>query len=72
MIGGLVAWPVSDLLGRQAALMLSGVPFLTGWVFLANAVQVTGSRAGFLSLLLGGRFLTGVGTGWSVFSVSVS
>ncbi len=71
-MGGLLAWPISDLLGRQAALMLGGVPFLIGWILISNAIQFTVSRAGFLTFLLLGRFLTGVGTGWSVFSVSVS
>lgn len=72
MFGGLFAWPVSELLGRQTALMLGGVPFLTGWVFIANAVQITHSRVGFLGMLFTGRMLTGFGTGWSIFSASVS
>lgn len=72
MFGGLFAFPISELLGRQATLMLGGVPFLTGWVLIANAIQITQNRAGFLGVLFTGRFLTGFATGWSVFSASVS
>ena len=72
MFGGLVAWPVSDHYGRQAALIVGGIPSLTGWLMLANAIQVTTSRAGFLVLLFSGRFLTGFATGWSIFCASVS
>jgi len=71
MAGGLLAWPATELLGRQTALVLGGIPFLVGWLFIANAFQFA-ARAGFLSLLFIGRFLTGVGTGWSIFAVSVS
>ena len=71
MFGGLVAWPISDHFGRQAALMVGGVPFVCGWVLIANAVQVTQNAAGFLFLLLSGRLLTGFATGWSIFAASV-
>ena len=72
MFGGLVAWPISDHFGRQAALIVGGVPALGGWVLIANSVLVTQSRAGFLALLLSGRLLTGFAAGWSIFATSVS
>lgn len=66
-----MAWPISDHFGRQAALIVGGVPFLCGWIMIANAIQITQSKAGFLVLLFGGRVLAGFATGWSIFCVSV-
>lgn len=71
MFGGLLAWPVSDFLGRQAALIIGGIPALIGWLFIANAVQIF-NRAAFLFVLFSGRVLTGFAAGWSIFCVSVS
>ena len=71
LFGGLVAWPISELLGRQAALMLSGVPALAGWLMITYSALTTTSSA-FLGLLYVGRVLTGFSTGWAVFCVSVS
>ena len=71
MFGGLVAWPMSDMLGRQAALMLGGVPALAGWLMIAYS-NLTNSSSIFLGVLYTGRLLTGFSTGWSIFCVSVS
>ena len=72
MFGGLIAWPISDLLGRQAALMLSGVPALVGWLMIALAHLASSHVHAFYGVLLAGRTLTGFSSGWSVFCVSVS
>lgn len=72
MFGGLVAWPISDLLGRQAALMMSGVPALAGWLMIALAHLASSHVHAFYGVLLAGRTLTGFSSGWSVFCVSVS
>ena len=72
MFGGLIAWPISDMLGRQAALMLSGVPALTGWLMIALAHLADSNAQIFYGVLLTGRGLTGLSSGWSVFCVSVS
>ena len=66
-----MAWPISDHFGRQAVLIVGGVPFLCGWVLLANAINITQSRAGFLALLFSGRLLAGFATGWSIYAASV-
>ena len=71
MFGGLVAWPVSDKLGRQAALMLGGVPALIGWLMITYSNLAETSQA-FLGVLYFGRILTGFSTGWCIFCVSVS
>ena len=72
MFGGLVAWPISDRLGRKAALMLSGVPALVGWLMIALAFLASSHVHAFYGILLAGRTLTGFSSGWSIFCVSVS
>ena len=72
MFGGLVAWPISDRLGRKAALMLSGVPALVGWLMIILAHLASSHVHAFYGILLTGRMLTGFSSGWSIFCVSVS
>lgn len=71
MFGCLIGWPISDLLGRKASLMLSGLPALVGWLMIALAHLVPSSVQGFYGVLLSGRIVTGVYLGWSVVVVSV-
>ena len=68
---GPLAWIISDGLGRQTALITGGIPALCGWLMISYAPQITGNRAAFLTVLLTGRFLTGLGSAWSLFCVSV-
>lgn len=70
LFGGLVAWPISEVLGRQTALILSGVPALAGWLMITYSTLATTTSV-FLGLLYVGRVLTGFSTGWAVFCVSV-
>lgn len=70
MFGGPIAWPLSERFGRQATMMLSGLPSVFGWVLLANA-QIF-PEAAFVPVLLVGRFFTGLAVGWAVFGISVS
>ena len=72
IFGSIVAWPISDILGRQAALMMSGVPALAGWLMIALAHLASSHVHAFYGVLLAGRVLTGFSSGWSVFCVSVS
>ena len=76
VFGGLVAWPVTELLGRKPALMIGGVPAITGWLFITYARLLnndsTGPTTGFVAFLLLGRLFTGFATGWSILCVSVS
>lgn len=68
----MIAWPVSDFLGRKPALMLGGVPAFTGWVMISFSWLITDSRGAFLGVILTGRLLTGISVGWFFFCVSVS
>ena len=75
VFGGLFAWPVTELLGRQPALMIGGVPAICGWLFITYARLLNysnGPTDGFVAFLLLGRLFTGFATGWSIFCVSVS
>lgn len=69
--GGPFAWPASEWLGRQPALMLGGIPAVIGWLMVTYA-HFAQSLSGFLAVLLLGRAMTGFAAGWLVFCVSVS
>ena len=69
--GGLLAWPASIGLGRQPTLSVGGILFLCGWLMISYSPQITESRAAFLTILLAGRFITGIASGWVRFSGSV-
>ena len=71
MFGGPVAGWVADHLGRKAALMLVGVPYLSGYMMIVYAHMIESATA-FKVVLLTGRFLTGVGLGWSCLAGPVS
>ena len=71
ILGGLFAWPVADYLGRQAALMIGGVPSLIGWLLISLAVLFE-SRYGFFAMIFVGRSFTGFASGWNIYCVSVS
>lgn len=71
ILGGLVAGPVADGLGRKGALVLCGLPYLTGYLSLSYA-QYAQTASGFKAVALVGRFLTGVGMGWACMAGSVS
>ena len=65
-IGGLVA----DWIGRKGSLLLSGVPNFAGWIIIVLA-QYSGNPAVFKGLLLVGRFITGMATGWMTSPITV-
>ena len=66
-----IAGWIADHLGRKAALMLVGVPYLTGYMLIVYAHMISNATA-FKIVLLVGRFLTGVGLGWSCLAGPVS
>ena len=71
ILGGLFAWPVADYLGRQAALIIGGVPALIGWLLISLSILFD-SQYGFFAMIFVGRSLTGFATGWNIYCVSVS
>jgi MFS family permease len=71
MLGGIFAWPVADYLGRQAALMIGGIPGFVGWILISLSVLFS-RRMDFFAMVYAGRALTGFSAGWSIYCVSVS
>ena len=71
LFGGANAGWAVDLLGRRNALMMVALPNLIGWLMISLANNCA-SPAGFKSLLLIGRFITGFAMGWSLLSSPVS
>jgi MFS family permease len=70
LFGGSIAGPVSDRIGRSAALVLMNIPHLIGWLVQAYA-QFMQTAGGFISVLMIGRWFTGFGTGWGSLVISV-
>lgn len=71
IVGGPIAGWIADHLGRKATLMLVGIPYLTGYMMIVYAHMINNVIA-FKVVLLVGRFLTGVGLGWSCLAAPVS
>ena len=71
IFGGPIAGWIADHLGRKAALMLVGIPYLFGYLMIVYAHMLSSGTA-FKVILLLGRFLTGVGLGWSCLTGPVS
>lgn len=71
MFGGPIAGFIADHAGRKTALMLVGIPYLVGYLMMVYAHFIT-NAIGFKVVLLIGRFITGVGLGWSCLATPVS
>ncbi len=71
IFGGALAGPVSDRIGRSSSLVLMNIPHLIGWLTQAYA-QWMPNAAGFISVLMLGRWFTGFATGWGSLVISVS
>ncbi len=71
MLGGPIAGWLADRLGRKPALLLSGIPYLAGYLMIAYARFCTTALA-FRAVVLTGRLLTGLSVGWSCLAVPVS
>ena len=51
---------------------MNGVMYTVGYAFIALAKIPTLNPLGFKSILMLGRFVTGIGSGWSFVSTPVS
>ena len=71
VFGGLIAGPIADRWGRKNALVLCGIPYFVGYLVLSYAHYLPTAES-FKTIVLLGRFLTGVGMGWACMSASVS
>ena len=71
IFGGPIAGWIADHLGRKAALMLVGIPYLCGYLMIVYS-HMSSNAVVFKIILMLGRFLTGVGLGWSCLAGPVS
>ena len=71
IVGGPIAGWIADHFGRKVALMLVGIPYLSGYLMIVYAHMLNSATA-FKVVLLLGRFLTGIGLGWSCLAGPVS
>ena len=70
LFGGTIAGPVSDRIGRSAALVLMSIPHLIGWLGQAYA-HFMPDFGSFVAVLMLGRWFTGFATGWGSLVISV-
>lgn len=71
IFGGPIAGWIADAYGRKMALLLVLIPYFGGYLMIAYAHFIS-NPVGFKSVLLFGRFFTGVGLGWSCLASPVS
>ena len=71
IFGGPIAGWTVDHFGRKAAIMLVGIPYLSGYLMIVYA-HMLNSAIAFKVVLLLGQFLSGVGLGWSCLTGPVS
>ena len=71
IVGGPIAGWIAAYFGHKAALMLVGIPYLSDYLMIIYAHTLNSATA-FKVVLLLGRFLTGVGVGWSCLAGLVS
>ena len=59
-----------DYFGRKLSIILSSVPYTIGWLLII--LTVTTDNPAFRPLMFTGRFVLGLGVGWTTISVGVS
>ena len=64
LIGGPVGGWISDRWGRKCSLLFSSVPYVLGYLLLSYA-HYSSTATVFKTLLLIGRFVSGLGMGWA-------
>ena len=71
IFGGPIAGYVADRWGRKFGLILNSVPYLVGYFVILSAYLATNGIV-FKTALMVGRFITGIGMGWTYTVVPVS
>ena len=64
MFGSLFVGVIADHWGRRTSLVLSAVPYFTGYIMISYGHYLP-TAISFKCILLVGRFLTGIGVGFS-------
>ncbi len=70
LFGGLIAGWLADKLGRKTSIILTSVPYLSGYFIILCAVLAENGVV-FKVVLMVGRFLTGVGMGGTFAIIGV-
>ena len=74
LVGATVVVPFGgylvDYLGRKLSIILCSIPYTIGWLLII--ITVATDDPAFKPLLYTGRFILGVGVGWTTTSVGVS
>ena len=71
IFGGPIAGYVADRWGRKFSLVLNSVSYLVGYFIILSAYLATNGVV-FKTALMVGRFITGIGMGWTYIVVPVS
>ena len=72
IIGGVAGSWTASKFGRRMCLVLNSAPFAAGYFIILFSYLITSNAALFKSILIVGRFITGVGLGWAHLIVPVS
>ena len=72
MIGSLPAGWVADRWGRKVSVAVSGIVFAAGYAIIAFAKVPNVNSQSFKGLLMVGRLITGIASGWTFVSTPVS
>ena len=67
IVGGPLAGVAADRWGRKTALLLSGIPYLIGYLMIVYAHFISDPVA-FKAVVLVGRVITGIGLGAGVIT----
>lgn len=70
LVGSPIGGMVADWMSRKRSLMLFGIPNFAGWILIVFA-QYSRNPVVFKGLLLVGRFITGIATGWMTSPITV-
>ena len=71
LFAGLIMGVVSDKIGRKPSMLVSCLPPVLGWWFIAGSYYFTDQQTWFYTLFTAGRFLCGFGMGSFSLVVSV-
>ena len=69
LFAGLIMGVISDKVGRKPSMLISCVPLVFGWAFIAGSYYFTDRETEFFTFFMVGRFFSGFGMG--CFSVVV-
>ena len=71
LLGCFLGGYVTNTCGRKASLLIVALPYFIGYLIIVYSQFITNTAA-FVAILFVGRFITGVGLGWSCLAVPVS